>query len=122
MLVFEGLLGEGTLAPLTLKITTKALVTCIGEQLHIWAASLVCIIQVTDPIPGQQVGQPPLDVSSELCIQLDVVMQVMCLLGYFYYLAQEGPTWEAYPANKMKFANERKYFLLSGQLGLFKTN
>ena len=93
LLAFEGLLGKGTLAPLTLKVTTKALVACIGKHLHIWAAGLICIIQVADPVPGQQVGQPALNVSSELCIQLDTVMQLMCLLGHFYHPAQESLTW-----------------------------
>ena len=74
LLVIEGLLGKGALAPLTLKVTTEALVAGIGKQLHIWAAGPVCVIQVADPIPGWQIGQPPLDISLELCIQLEVVM------------------------------------------------
>ena len=35
LLVVEGLLGKGTLAPLSLKVTTEALVAGIGKQLHI---------------------------------------------------------------------------------------
>ena len=89
LLVLEGLLGEGTLTPLTLKVTPIALVAGIGEQLHIWAAGPICIIQVADPIPGWQVGQPPLNIGSELCIQLDTVMQVACFLGHLYHPAQE---------------------------------
>ena len=112
-LVLEGLLGEGTLTLLTLKVTTKALVAGIGEQLHIWAAGSVCIIQVADPIPGWHVAQPPLNIGPELHVKLDAVMQITCLLGHLYHPVQEFLTWGAYPANEMKLANERKYFTLS---------
>ena len=101
LLVLEGLLGKGTLTPLTLKVTTEALVTGISKQLQIWAAGPVCIIQVADPIPGWQVGQASLNISLELLVQLDVVMQVTCLLGHIYHPAQECSTWGAYPANEM---------------------
>ena len=72
LLVLEGLLGKGTLTPLTLKVTTEALVTGISKKFHVWAAGPVCVVQVADPFPGWQVGHPPLDISLELCIQLDV--------------------------------------------------
>ena len=52
LLVLEALLGEGTLTPLTLKITTEALVAGISEQLHVWAAGPTCLTQVANPIPG----------------------------------------------------------------------
>ena len=68
LLVLEGLLGEGTLTPLTLKVTSKALVIGIGEQLHIWAVDPVCIVQVADPVSGWQVAQPQLDICPELSL------------------------------------------------------
>ena len=120
LLVLEGLLGKGTLTPL--KVTTKALVAGIGEQLHVWAAGPVCIVQEADPVPGWQVEQPPLNISLEFCIQPDGVMHVTCLLGHLYHPAQECSTWGVYPANEMNLPDERQYLLLSCQLGLFETN
>ena len=52
LLVLKALLGEGTLTPLSLKVTAKPLISSISEQVHIQGAGPVCIIEEADPIPA----------------------------------------------------------------------
>ena len=87
-LFFPKALGwEGALAPLSSEIAAKALVTGICKQFHIQRAGPICFVQEAHPIPGREVGQPPLNVSPEPYIELYPVMEVVCLLGSFYHVA-----------------------------------
>ena len=86
MLVPKALPGEGTLAPLPLKITPKALLAGICEQLHIQGTGPVCIVEEANPIPDGEVGEPPLNVIPKFCVQADAVVEVLHPLGGLYHL------------------------------------
>ena len=105
LIVSETVRGEGTLAPFALEVTAKALVAGICEELHIRGVGPLLIIEKADSIPRGEICEPPLNVPSKLCTQLDSVMQVPCLLRHINHAVKEGPAWRAHPANEMKFAN-----------------
>ena len=101
---------------MTLKVAPKANVAGISEKLTFHTGEPVQFIQKVDPIPCGQILQPPINVPTELLIQLNSVMEVSSLCGCFGHMMEEGSTRSTNTAHKVKFAyQDRMDHLVANQ-------
>ena len=105
-MISEADFWELALTPMTLEVTDKSQVAGICKQFAFSTGEPLGPIQQADPIPGRQVMQQPVNVPTELLIQIDSLMEMVSFHACFNHVAKKGSTRSAHMTHEVKLAHQ----------------